>query len=265
MRNLYQALIKDWAALLIGGLLLIAAAIPVYDVWPRGKEENGDEKGVPMMGAAVALGFVAAGVIATTGGVVGLVGHIREVDKKTLDLPPMPSVQLKFVRAITLQRIVKVGMAMLQVKNSGPTTAVQIQVEKLEGITPLSNIDKRLLAFPYTAPWLSASDKVRDIDWSQRRERRLISGSVETIGLATAWGNRLQLWGTDFHDGHIWTTAGNRKPIRFHIAVLRANGSPVREVIEFRRTKMGWTMPKDVTQAAESVERRPNRRPQGAA
>ena len=75
MRKLREAIKLEWAALLIGGLLLMAATVPVYDTWPRGNNENGEEKGMPTVGVIATIAMVAVGGTLAVGGVVGIITH----------------------------------------------------------------------------------------------------------------------------------------------------------------------------------------------
>jgi hypothetical protein len=191
----------------------------------------------------VGVGLIGSGtvvVLIAGGGFANLYLELRENQRQDMTTPDHSS-------SVFVDPTIVMGMALLRVRNDGASTAVQIQVESLEGIEPATKLERRLLNLPYTAPWLSPSDKIKDIDWNERREKRLITGAAQTVALMTAWGERFQLWGADFHDGHLWaiSRARRRTRIRFEVSVLAADGPPRREWIEFRRTATGITIPTD--------------------
>lgn len=220
-----------WGFILALGIALLLGGIGVLSAVAGQTTDTLRWVGIGLVGSGVFTSLIAGG------GFVQLFLELRSQNQQETTTASHP---------VSVERDIQMGLALVRVRNDGPATDIQIQVEKLEGLDPESGIFKRLFKLPYTAPWLSLSDKIKNMDWNERRSRRLLNGATETVGLMTAWGPRLQLWGVEFHDGHIWAVAkGKRRHvIRFQLAVLVADRPPQRHTIEFRRTTTGLTIPR---------------------
>jgi hypothetical protein len=75
MRKVRDALIGEWAALLIGGVVVIAAAVTLYFVLPRDENEHVSAEGIMAATALFMVGFAITGA-----GIIGVIGHLLRND-----------------------------------------------------------------------------------------------------------------------------------------------------------------------------------------